>query len=172
MPWQCWVGFPCMGGSEKAEAREAARRPGRFQTRRASFPSRSFLLPATPRAPSAHSGSKKGWLDPRAASTAETLWSLHSLQTERGLCLSRTPRRQHVPPPAPRRPQTHMASPVADASRRRREKRRQLDARRSKCRIRLGGHMEQWCLLKERLGFSLHSQLAKFLLDRLGAGRD
>ncbi|XP_012966988.1 zinc finger protein 692 isoform X2 [Mesocricetus auratus] len=59
-----------------------------------------------------------------------------------------------------------MASPVADASRRRREKRRQLDARRSKCRIRLGGHMEQWCLLKEQLGFSLHSQLAKFLLDR------
>ncbi|XP_037673623.1 zinc finger protein 692 isoform X2 [Choloepus didactylus] len=59
-----------------------------------------------------------------------------------------------------------MASSPADASRRRREKRRQLDARRSKCRIRLGGHMEQWCLLKERLGFSLHSQLAKFLLDR------
>uniref|UniRef100_A0A8C0XDB5 Zinc finger protein 692 n=1 Tax=Castor canadensis TaxID=51338 RepID=A0A8C0XDB5_CASCN len=58
------------------------------------------------------------------------------------------------------------SSPVADASRKRREKRRQLDARRSKCRIRLGGHMEQWCLLKERLGFSLHSQLAKFLLDR------
>lgn len=61
------------------------------------------------------------------------------------------------------------ASPAeADASHRRREKRRQLDARRSKCRIRLGGHMEQWCLLKEQLGFSLHSQLAKFLLDRLG----
>uniref|UniRef100_H0WPJ3 Zinc finger protein 692 n=2 Tax=Otolemur garnettii TaxID=30611 RepID=H0WPJ3_OTOGA len=63
--------------------------------------------------------------------------------------------------------QAHMASsPVADVSCGRREKRRQLDARRSKCRIRLGGHMEQWCLLKERLGFSLHSQLAKFLLDR------
>ncbi|XP_066209346.1 zinc finger protein 692 isoform X3 [Saccopteryx leptura] len=59
-----------------------------------------------------------------------------------------------------------MAASPADACRRRREKRRQLDARRSKCRIRLGGHMEQWCLLKERLGFSLHSQLAKFLLDR------
>ncbi|XP_037022288.2 zinc finger protein 692 isoform X9 [Artibeus jamaicensis] len=59
-----------------------------------------------------------------------------------------------------------MAASAADASHRRREKRRQLDARRSKCRIRLGGHMEQWCLLKERLGFSLHSQLAKFLLDR------
>nr|KAF6449505.1 zinc finger protein 692 [Rousettus aegyptiacus] len=59
-----------------------------------------------------------------------------------------------------------MAASLADASRRRRENRRQLDARRSKCRIRLGGHMEQWCLLKERLGFSLHSQLAKFLLDR------
>ncbi|XP_016066107.1 PREDICTED: zinc finger protein 692 isoform X3 [Miniopterus natalensis] len=59
-----------------------------------------------------------------------------------------------------------MSASTADASRRRREKRRQLDARRSKCRIRLGGHMEQWCLLKERLGFSLHSQLAKFLLDR------
>ncbi|XP_014637172.1 PREDICTED: zinc finger protein 692 isoform X2 [Ceratotherium simum simum] len=59
-----------------------------------------------------------------------------------------------------------MAASPADASRTRREKRRQLDARRSKCRIRLGGHMEQWCLLKEQLGFSLHSQLAKFLLDR------
>uniref|UniRef100_A0AC11DG72 Zinc finger protein 692 n=1 Tax=Ovis aries TaxID=9940 RepID=A0AC11DG72_SHEEP len=59
-----------------------------------------------------------------------------------------------------------MAASPADASRKRREKRRQLDARRSKCRIRLGGHMEQWCLLKEQLGFSLHSQLAKFLLDR------
>ncbi|XP_077619721.1 zinc finger protein 692 isoform X1 [Crocuta crocuta] len=59
-----------------------------------------------------------------------------------------------------------MASSPVDASRRRQEKRRQLDARRSKCRIRLGGHMEQWCLLKEQLGFSLHSQLAKFLLDR------
>ncbi|KAF4015006.1 hypothetical protein G4228_006328 [Cervus hanglu yarkandensis] len=59
-----------------------------------------------------------------------------------------------------------MAASPADASRRRREKRRQLDARRSKYRIRLGGHMEQWCLLKEQLGFSLHSQLAKFLLDR------
>ncbi|XP_051851621.1 zinc finger protein 692 isoform X3 [Antechinus flavipes] len=47
-----------------------------------------------------------------------------------------------------------------------RQKRRELDARRSKCRIRLGGHMEQWCLLKKQLGFSLHSQLAKFLLDR------
>uniref|UniRef100_F7IS27 Zinc finger protein 692 n=1 Tax=Callithrix jacchus TaxID=9483 RepID=F7IS27_CALJA len=58
------------------------------------------------------------------------------------------------------------SSPAGDVSCRRREKRRQLDAHRSKCRIRLGGHMEQWCLLKERLGFSLHSQLAKFLLDR------
>ncbi|XP_077908892.1 zinc finger protein 692 isoform X3 [Ictidomys tridecemlineatus] len=63
-----------------------------------------------------------------------------------------------------------MASPAVDASCLRREKRRQLDARRSKCRIRLGGHMEQWCLLKERLGFSLHSQLAKFLLDRYTSG--
>lgn len=59
-----------------------------------------------------------------------------------------------------------MAASLGDTSHRRREKRRQLDARRSKCRIRLGGHMEQWCLLKEQLGFSLHSQLAKFLLDR------
>lgn len=63
-----------------------------------------------------------------------------------------------------------MAASPADASRRRRENRRQLDARRSKCRIRLGGHMEQWCLLKEQLGFSLHSQLAKFLLDRYTSG--
>ncbi|XP_062454559.1 zinc finger protein 692 isoform X2 [Rhea pennata] len=48
----------------------------------------------------------------------------------------------------------------------RKQKRRELDARRSKCRIRLGGHLEQWCRLKEQLGFSLHSQLAKYLLDR------
>ncbi|XP_069850187.1 zinc finger protein 692 [Dipodomys merriami] len=63
-----------------------------------------------------------------------------------------------------------MASPEADASReRRREKRRQLDARRSKGRVRLGGHTERWCRLKERLGFALHSQLAAFLLDRFAS---
>lgn len=48
----------------------------------------------------------------------------------------------------------------------RRQKRKELDARRSKCRIRIGSHLEQWCQLKEQLGFSLHSQLAKYLLDR------
>ncbi|XP_069089102.1 zinc finger protein 692 isoform X1 [Pleurodeles waltl] len=47
----------------------------------------------------------------------------------------------------------------------RKQKRKELDARRSKCRIRIGSHLEQWCVLKEELGFSLHSQLAKFLLD-------
>ncbi|XP_023556737.1 zinc finger protein 692 isoform X2 [Octodon degus] len=62
-----------------------------------------------------------------------------------------------------------MASAPAEeeeAARGRRERRRRLDARRSKCRIRLGGRMERWCHLKERLGFALHSQLATFLLDR------
>ena len=58
-----------------------------------------------------------------------------------------------------------MATSTADAHRRQ-EKLRQLDARRSKCRIHLGRHMEQACLLKEWLGFSLHSQLAKFLLNQ------
>uniref|UniRef100_A0A8D0G6Y8 Zinc finger protein 692 n=1 Tax=Sphenodon punctatus TaxID=8508 RepID=A0A8D0G6Y8_SPHPU len=48
----------------------------------------------------------------------------------------------------------------------RKQKRKELDARRSKCRIRIGSHLEQWCRLKEQLGFSLHSQLAKYLLDR------
>ncbi|XP_033929430.1 zinc finger protein 692-like [Melopsittacus undulatus] len=48
----------------------------------------------------------------------------------------------------------------------RRQRRRELDARRSKCRIRIGGHLERWCRLKEQLGFALHSQLAQFLLDR------
>uniref|UniRef100_A0A8C3T395 Zinc finger protein 692 n=1 Tax=Chelydra serpentina TaxID=8475 RepID=A0A8C3T395_CHESE len=48
----------------------------------------------------------------------------------------------------------------------RKQKRKELDARRSKCRIRIGGHLEQWCRLKEQLGFSLHSQLAKYLIDR------
>ncbi|KAM3912911.1 zinc finger protein 692-like isoform 1-T1 [Leptodactylus fuscus] len=47
----------------------------------------------------------------------------------------------------------------------RREKRRLLDAQRGKCRIRLGTHLAEWCALKDHLGFSLHSQLAKFLLD-------
>uniref|UniRef100_A0A8D2Q550 Zinc finger protein 692 n=1 Tax=Varanus komodoensis TaxID=61221 RepID=A0A8D2Q550_VARKO len=47
----------------------------------------------------------------------------------------------------------------------RKQKRKELDARRSKCRIRIGTHLEQWCRLKEQLGFSLHSQLAKYLLD-------
>uniref|UniRef100_A0A8C5X1V9 ZN692 protein n=1 Tax=Malurus cyaneus samueli TaxID=2593467 RepID=A0A8C5X1V9_9PASS len=46
------------------------------------------------------------------------------------------------------------------------KKRRELDARHSKCRIRIGGHLERWCRLKEQLGFTLHSQLAQFLLDR------
>nr|XP_033773756.1 E3 ubiquitin-protein ligase ZFP91-like isoform X2 [Geotrypetes seraphini]XP_033773757.1 E3 ubiquitin-protein ligase ZFP91-like isoform X2 [Geotrypetes seraphini]XP_033773758.1 E3 ubiquitin-protein ligase ZFP91-like isoform X2 [Geotrypetes seraphini] len=48
----------------------------------------------------------------------------------------------------------------------RKQKRKELDARRGKCRIRIGAHLDQWCELKEKLGFSLHSQLAKFLLDR------
>ncbi|XP_071276283.1 zinc finger protein 692 isoform X2 [Agelaius tricolor] len=52
----------------------------------------------------------------------------------------------------------------------RRQKRRELDARRSKCRIRIGGHLERWCRLKEQLGFALHSQLAQFLLDRATLG--
>ncbi|NXW08230.1 ZN692 protein, partial [Fregetta grallaria] len=52
----------------------------------------------------------------------------------------------------------------------RRQKRRELDARRSKCRIRIGGHLERWCRLKEQLGFALHSQLAQFLLDRSVGG--
>ncbi|XP_069836911.1 zinc finger protein 692-like [Dendropsophus ebraccatus] len=47
----------------------------------------------------------------------------------------------------------------------RREKRRLLDAQRGKCRVRLGSHLDEWCALKDHLGFSLHSQLAKFLLD-------
>ncbi|NXK20180.1 ZN692 protein, partial [Arenaria interpres] len=42
----------------------------------------------------------------------------------------------------------------------------ELDARRSRCRIRIGGHLERWCRLKDQLGFALHSQLAQFLLDR------
>ncbi|XP_042310893.1 zinc finger protein 692 [Sceloporus undulatus] len=48
----------------------------------------------------------------------------------------------------------------------RKQKRKELDARRGKCRIRIGSHLDQWCQLKEQLGFSLHSQLAKYLLDR------
>ncbi|XP_077310840.1 zinc finger protein 692-like [Lithobates pipiens] len=47
----------------------------------------------------------------------------------------------------------------------RREKRRLLDAQRGKCRVRLGSHLDEWCALKDHLGFAQHAQLAKFLLD-------
>lgn len=107
------------------------------------------------------SGDCRGALGRVAANAMATVWSCPRFAVRR---LWPT----HARPP-PRRLRVMAASP-ADASLRRRENRRQLDARRSKCRIRLGGHMEQWCLLKERLGFSLHSQLAKFLLDRYTTG--
>ncbi|XP_072536888.1 zinc finger protein 692 isoform X2 [Salminus brasiliensis] len=47
----------------------------------------------------------------------------------------------------------------------RRQRRRELDARRSKSRIRLGSCQESWGKLKKTLGFSLHSELAQYLLD-------
>ncbi|XP_026783749.3 zinc finger protein 692 isoform X2 [Pangasianodon hypophthalmus] len=47
----------------------------------------------------------------------------------------------------------------------RRQRRRELDARRSKFRVRLGSWPESWSKLKDQLGFSLHSELAQFLLD-------
>lgn len=49
---------------------------------------------------------------------------------------------------------------------RRRQRRKELDARRSKFRVRLGSWPESWSNLKDQLGFSLHSELAQFLLDR------
>ncbi|XP_048476723.1 uncharacterized protein LOC125488018 [Rhincodon typus] len=59
-----------------------------------------------------------------------------------------------------RKPSRHRASEDV-----RRQKRKELDARRSKSRIRLGTHLEQWCHVKDQLGFHLHSDFAKFLLD-------
>ncbi|XP_041036642.1 zinc finger protein 692-like, partial [Carcharodon carcharias] len=59
-----------------------------------------------------------------------------------------------------RKPSRHRASEDV-----RRQKRKELDARRSKSRIRLGTHLEQWCNVKDQLGFHLHSDFAKFLLD-------
>lgn len=46
------------------------------------------------------------------------------------------------------------------------QRRRELDARRSKSRVRLGSCLQSWVQLKEELGFSLHSELAQHLLDR------
>uniref|UniRef100_A0A8D0L1E2 Zinc finger protein 692 n=1 Tax=Sphenodon punctatus TaxID=8508 RepID=A0A8D0L1E2_SPHPU len=63
-------------------------------------------------------------------------------------------------------PAARVAAPIMSVACHFFEKRKELDARRSKCRIRIGSHLEQWCRLKEQLGFSLHSQLAKYLLDR------
>ncbi|TSY41747.1 E3 ubiquitin-protein ligase ZFP91 [Bagarius yarrelli] len=48
----------------------------------------------------------------------------------------------------------------------RRQRRRELDARRSKLRVRLGSWPESWSELKDQLGFTLHSELAQFLLNR------
>ncbi|XP_043103715.1 zinc finger protein 692 [Puntigrus tetrazona] len=45
------------------------------------------------------------------------------------------------------------------------QRRRELDARRSKSRVRLGSCMLSWCQLKEELGFSLHSEFAQYLLE-------
>ncbi|XP_064495575.1 zinc finger protein 692-like [Pseudopipra pipra] len=70
-----------------------------------------------------------------------------------------TRKRRGSPCPCPRR--GGVAPEVV-----RRQRRRELDARRSRCRIRIGGHLERWCRLKEQLGFALHSQLTQFLLDR------
>ncbi|XP_058246303.1 zinc finger protein 692 isoform X3 [Hemibagrus wyckioides] len=47
----------------------------------------------------------------------------------------------------------------------RRQRRRELDARRSRLRVRLGSWPDSWSKLKDQLGFSLHSELAQFLLD-------
>ncbi|XP_030640225.1 zinc finger protein 692 [Chanos chanos] len=47
----------------------------------------------------------------------------------------------------------------------RRQRRRELDARRSKSRVRLGSCLQTWGLLKDKLGFSLHSELAQYLLE-------
>ncbi|XP_067270080.1 zinc finger protein 692 [Pseudorasbora parva] len=45
------------------------------------------------------------------------------------------------------------------------QRRRELDARRSKSRVRLGSSLQSWGQLKEKLGFSLHSELAQHLLE-------
>ncbi|KAA0714159.1 Zinc finger protein 692 [Triplophysa tibetana] len=45
------------------------------------------------------------------------------------------------------------------------QRRRELDARRSKSRVRLGSCLQSWGQLKQELGFTLHSELAQHLLD-------
>ncbi|XP_035377681.1 zinc finger protein 692 isoform X1 [Electrophorus electricus] len=45
------------------------------------------------------------------------------------------------------------------------QRRRELDARRSRSRVRLGSSLQGWGKLKDQLGFSLHSQMAQFLLQ-------
>ncbi|KAJ8418979.1 hypothetical protein AAFF_G00004780 [Aldrovandia affinis] len=47
----------------------------------------------------------------------------------------------------------------------RRQRRRELDARRSKSRVRLGACLQSWGQLKDMLGFALHSELAQYLLE-------
>ncbi|XP_059498891.1 zinc finger protein 692-like [Stegostoma tigrinum] len=74
--------------------------------------------------------------------------------------LHRTGRPRAVTRMEDRKPSRHRASEDV-----RRQKRKELDARRSKSRIRLGTHLEQWCHMKDQLGFHLHSDFAKFLLD-------
>ncbi|KAI5095245.1 zinc finger protein 692 [Silurus meridionalis] len=54
---------------------------------------------------------------------------------------------------------------AANKEAQRRQRRRELDARRSKLRVRLGSWPDDWSTLKDRLGFSLHSELAQFLIN-------
>ncbi|KAF5887773.1 zinc finger protein, partial [Clarias magur] len=54
---------------------------------------------------------------------------------------------------------------ASDKEAQRRQRRKELDARRSKFRMRLGSWPESWSKLKDELGFSQHSELARFLLD-------
>lgn len=51
------------------------------------------------------------------------------------------------------------------------QRRRELDARRSKSRVRLGSCLQSWGQLKDKLGFSLHSELAQHLLERYNTVR-
>ncbi|KAL1270040.1 hypothetical protein QQF64_032329 [Cirrhinus molitorella] len=50
------------------------------------------------------------------------------------------------------------------------QRRRELDARRSKSRVRLGSCLQSWGQLREKLGFSLHSELAQHLLESYVSG--
>uniref|UniRef100_A0A8C6SI94 Uncharacterized protein n=1 Tax=Neogobius melanostomus TaxID=47308 RepID=A0A8C6SI94_9GOBI len=62
--------------------------------------------------------------------------------------------------------QRSLHNPRRKCGRRQKHNRRQRDQKRARTRVNIGGSYERWKDLRDRLGYSLNSDLAVLLLDR------